>query len=95
MITGPYARRAGLSSTDGVLVTGVSAGGPAASGDGRQGDIILSIDRKAGKDLAAFEKLYDELVKTKREKVLVSVKRGTQVILRVLSPATRDPEEDE
>jgi serine protease Do len=95
VITGPYARRAGLSSTDGVLVTGVSAGGPAASGDVRQGDIILSIDRKAVKDLAAFEKLYDELVKAKREKVLVSVKRGTQVILRVLSPATRDPEEDE
>ncbi|MHC4729839.1 MAG: S1C family serine protease [Planctomycetota bacterium] len=92
-ITEQYARRNGLPSTDGVLVTGVAGGGPAAASGLRTGDILLKLGRQAVADLEGFKAIYE---KTKQEaNVLVSLRRGKAHMFRALNPTRSESEEDE
>jgi len=97
LITDQLARRDGLPSTEGVVVTGVVAGGPAAAGGLRAGDILLAIDREKIADLDAFRQLYEKTVAARPETVLLSVRRGNALMYRALTPgrATGEEEEDE
>ncbi len=95
VITEIYARRNGLDTTKGVLVTGLVPGGPGRSSGLRQGDIILKIGKREISNLAEFKRLYQELIEAKTKTVLLSVQRGNARMLRALSPSTKDEEEDE
>ncbi|MFQ5844869.1 MAG: trypsin-like peptidase domain-containing protein, partial [Planctomycetota bacterium] len=94
-ITERYARRRGLLSTDGVLVEGIVAGGPAAAAGLRRGDIILRLRRDAVTDLDAFGRLYRAIRKESPKTVLVSIRRGQEQMLRALTPSRKDEEDDE
>ena len=59
-ITELYARRNGLPSTQGVLVTGVVSGGPAAASGLRTGDIVLELGRETVRDLESFKEIYEK-----------------------------------
>jgi serine protease Do len=85
-------------SREGVHVRGVRPGGPAA--DGRppleNDDVVVEIDGKRVKDLAALNARVDELTKGKSEPVtaLVAFDRGRQRMLTVLEvgrPGLEDP----
>jgi len=95
VISERYARRNGLHSTAGVLLTGVAPGGPAAATGLRTGDIVLQLDRKPVKDLASFRALYRNAIDAGRSSILLSVQRGGATMLRVLTPSKTDPEDDE
>jgi len=94
-ISAAFARQQGLAAAEGVLVTGVVGGGPAAAADLRAGDIILQVARKPVRDLAAFQELYKEIVKEKPQPVAVSIRRGATQTFRALTPSTRDNEEED
>ena len=58
-----------LDSTDGMMVSGVREGGPAALAEPALsgGDVIRSVDGQKIKDLDAFIKTYEEISKTSEE----------------------------
>ncbi|MCZ6786727.1 MAG: trypsin-like peptidase domain-containing protein [Planctomycetota bacterium] len=95
VITERYARQRGLGSTEGVLVTGVVAGKAAASAGVRSGDIILKVGKSTVWDLDAFRVRYRSTIQAQTKTVLLSIKRGRQKLVRVLTPAKKDDEEDE
>jgi serine protease Do len=95
-ISDQYARRQGLGSKEGVLITGVVAGGPAAASGLRPGDIIYKLGKEPVADLEAFRVRYDSIVKEESEEtVLLSVRRGGARMFRALSPSKKDSEEEE
>jgi serine protease Do len=85
-VTSTYANERQLEDADGVVVTTLSPGYPAAKADLSAGDVIRSIDGQNVLDLDAFAKLYDEWAKEKKDRVLVEVirNRGTRrAVLKV------------
>ncbi|MCZ6574772.1 MAG: trypsin-like peptidase domain-containing protein [Planctomycetota bacterium] len=94
-VTERFARQRGLKSTAGVVITGVTGGGPAAAADLQAGDIILKVQRKSVESLQSFRKLYREIQKDMPEKVLVSIQRGQARMFRALTPSKKDEEDDE
>ena len=75
-LTPDVIRRAQLTSTNGVFVTGRQAGGVAANSGLRQNDIILTFDGAPVENLSAFKEMYDDLLKSDRRFALLTVKRG-------------------
>jgi serine protease Do len=75
-VTRAYANRLLLADDDGVVVTTMSPGYPAAKAELQPGDVIRAVNGDEVKDLDAFVKLYDESVKQKESKVLLDVVRG-------------------
>ena len=95
-ISARYARRNGLESTQGVLVTGVAGGGPAAAGDVRRGDIILKVGKETVKSLEAFQELYGAAIeKPGAGNVLMSIRRGTARMFRAVKPSKKGSEEED
>lgn len=75
-LTAEIIRRAQLASRRGVLASGVQVGGIAHQAGLRQGDIILEVDEEPIDNLANFERLYSNLVDTRKPRVLLTIKRG-------------------
>ncbi len=71
-ITPGFAERYGLTEDEGVVITSVSAGSPAALAGLRKGDIIMEIDRRRIRDYDDYTEALDE---RKDDKVLFLVKR--------------------
>jgi len=85
-ITRTYAAEEQLDDDQGVLVTTLSRGLPAAKAELRSGDIIRAVNQTPVTDLDSFIKLYDASVKAQEPQVLLHIlrSRGTQsAILKV------------
>ncbi len=73
---------------EGVKLSGVSAGGPAAKAGVKAGDIIVKL---AGKELKNIYEYTDVMgVLKPGEKTQITVKRGTEVITLDVTPGSRD-----
>jgi serine protease Do len=75
------ARNLGLEENQGVLITAVDPGGPAAAAGFRRGDVILEIDRKPIRGLSDYEKAIAE---PKDKNLLFLVRRGEANIFLAL-----------
>jgi serine protease Do len=75
-VTRKYANQKQLESNEGVVVTGLNPGYPAAKAELEPADVILSINQKPVKDLDEFQKLYDESEKRKDPLVLLEIVRA-------------------
>ncbi len=75
-VTVRYANENQLDDADGVAVTTLASGYPAAKAELQSGDIVRSVNGKSVTDLDEFAKLYDASVKAKETRVLIEVKRG-------------------
>jgi serine protease Do len=75
-VTRKYATEKQLDSSEGVAVTGLSPGYPAAKAELEQSDVILSVNQQPVKDLDAFQKLYNESTKRKAPLVLLEIVRN-------------------
>jgi len=99
-VTPAVARVVRLETPTGIFVSGVQVGGLAGNARLKRGEIILSVDGRAVGNLAAFQRLYGELVGGKQRLVLLQVKFGALtrfVLLKqedVSSGAAVDSEED-
>jgi len=85
-VTNTYANERQLEDADGVVVTTLSPGYPAAKADLNAGDVIRKVNGEPVVDLDAFAKLYEDSVKAKEGRVLVEVirNRGTRrAVLKV------------
>jgi serine protease Do len=78
-VTNTYANENQLDDADGVVVTTLNPGYPAAKAEIASGDIIRSVGGKKVTDLDEFQKLYDASTKAKDARVLIEVirNRGT------------------
>ena len=75
-VTRKYANQKQLENNEGVVVTGLNPGYPAAKAELEPADVILSINQKPVKDLDEFQKLYDESEKRKDPLVLLEIVRA-------------------
>jgi len=75
-VTPAYANENQLDDDQGVAVTTLSPGYPAAKAELDAGDIIRSINGKPVTDLDEFDKLYQASTKAKDTRVLIEFKRG-------------------
>jgi serine protease Do len=75
-VTRKYANERQLESSEGVVITGLSSGYPAAKAEMEQGDVVVSINQQQVKDLDEFQKIYNESMKRKDSRVLVDVVRA-------------------
>jgi serine protease Do len=75
-VTRKYATERQLDSSEGVVVTGLSPGYPAAKAELEQSDVILSVNQQPVKDLDAFQKLYNESTQRKAPLVLLEIVRN-------------------
>jgi serine protease Do len=87
------ARRSGTTSTAGVVVTGVTPGGPAATGGLRPGDVVLKVGAAGVADLESFKGLYAKVEGA--DSVLLGIRRGLGMTLRALTPSREDGDEEE
>ncbi len=74
-VTVPYANANQLDDDQGVTVTTLSTGYPAAKAELQSGDVIRTVNGKPVTDLDEFARLYDESTKAKETRVLVEFKR--------------------
>lgn len=86
-ISPEIARQMRLENTEGVLISDVEPGGAAEKAGLSRGDIVLEINRKPIKDLAAYKKAVSELKAD--EGVVLYVQRGTSRIFIALKPANK------
>jgi len=75
-VTRQYANKMQLDDGDGVWITTLSQGYPAAKAELQVGDVIRSINMKPVTDVDEFVKLYEASVKNKDGKVLIEVSRS-------------------
>jgi S1-C subfamily serine protease len=75
-LTPAIVRRAQLPAKQGIIVSGTQVGGIAHNARLDRGDIILKVDEADVEDLAAFKRMYADLVKSEKPLVLLDVKRG-------------------
>ncbi len=79
-----------LPVSDGVLITGVLAEGPAAKGGMRPGDVVREID---GRTVHSVPELLNQVAAlTPGQPVTVAVQRGSQALELKLSVARRPPQ---
>jgi serine protease Do len=76
------ARNLGLKGSQGVIITAVDPGGPAAAAGFRRGDVILEIDRKPIRGLSDYVKAIAE---AKDKNLLFLVRRGDANIFIALA----------
>lgn len=96
-LTPELARRAQLPGGTGLVVSGCQPGGLAASSGLTAGDIMLEVDKEPIKSLSQFNEVYTKAIETKKELVMLFVKRGavTRFVLinsKSLSEAPVDKE---
>ena len=85
-ITRAYANNHQLDDDDGVVITSLSPGYPAAKAELFNGDVILRVNDKPVADLDEFAKVYDESIKNKDGTILLDIRRRRgvqQAILKV------------
>ncbi len=75
-LTPEIMRRAQLPSRNGVMITGTQDGELAQNAGLGQSDIILGFDGQEITNMAAFKRLVEEAVASKKPLVLLDVKRG-------------------
>ena len=75
-VTRTYANDRQLDDDEGVVVTTLSAGYPAAKADLAPGDVIRAVNGTPATDLEAFMKLYEASTGKKETRVLLEVSRG-------------------
>jgi serine protease Do len=75
-VTRRFANEKQLDDDNGVWITSMSPGYPAAKAELQHGDVIRSVNMKPVTDLDEFIKLYDASVKNKDEKVLIYYERN-------------------
>lgn len=94
-LTPELVREAQLPSRMGVFVSGQQVGGIAANANLGGGDIILRVDDTPIQNLAQFKEVYDGLVASKKELVLLFVKRGalTRYVMIKQTPGAPAPAE--
>jgi serine protease Do len=85
-LTPEIVRRRRLQGTEGALITGVRAAGPASVADLRAGDVIREVERRPVKDTAELLELYRELGGEGRDRLLLEVDRGATIRLTILEP---------
>ena len=71
-----------LDNTQGVFVSGVKGGGPAARAKLGRNEVVRSLDQTPVDDLEAFKKMYED--QKEKERVILTVedrRRGTRLIL--------------
>ena len=74
-VTRAYANERQLDDDQGVVVTTLSPGYPAAKAELEPGDVIRSVNQDPVPDLEAFQKLYDASVKAQEPAVLLDIQR--------------------
>ena len=74
-VTRAYANERQLDDDQGVVVTTLSPGYPAAKAELEPGDVIRSVNQDPVPDLEAFQKLYDASVKAEEPAVLLDIQR--------------------
>ena len=75
-LTPAIVRRARLDRRQGVWITGSQVGGVAANAGLQGGDVVLEVDGVMVENLAHFQRIYEELLETKKELTMFLVKRG-------------------
>ncbi len=83
-VTPQIAESLGLDRAEGVVITAVEPGSPGDDAGLRRGDVILEIDRKPVRNLAAYRKLIAESKKGKG--ILFLVRRGENTLFLALKP---------
>jgi serine protease Do len=77
-ITPELAQSLGLVNAEGVLVSDVTAGRPAAEAGIKRGDIITEVDRKSIRDMADYRRSLGNIKKGRT--VLFLIRRGGTTI---------------
>jgi len=77
-LTPELVKQLDLDSADGVLITSVEPGSPAAEAGLRRGDVILEVDRKIIEDSKVLSKVMEKA--KKKKSVLFLVNRGGRTI---------------
>jgi len=75
-VTRAYANEQQLDDDQGVVVTTLNPGYPAAKAELEPGDVIRSVNQEPITDLDEFKKLYDASVKAADPAVLLDIQRG-------------------
>jgi serine protease Do len=75
-VTRAYANEQQLDDDQGVVVTTLNPGYPAAKAELQPGDVIRSVNQEPITDLDEFKKLYDASVKAADPAVLLDIQRG-------------------
>lgn len=65
-----------LDDTSGIFIVGVKRAGSAEIGRLRRGDVITKVNDRQLAGLADFVSLYNDLISSKTEEILLTVKRG-------------------
>ncbi|MDK1020463.1 MAG: trypsin-like peptidase domain-containing protein [Candidatus Hydrogenedentes bacterium] len=92
-LTPDVIRRGQLTSKQGVVVSGIQAGGLAYNAELLQGDIILEVDEEDVVDLEDFERRYAALIEDEARLVLLTVKRA-QLTLFILVEQSASDDDD-
>jgi serine protease Do len=74
-VTNAYANDKMLDDADGVVITTLNPGYPAAKAELASGDVIRSVNGKPVENLDTFLRLYDESVQAKEHRVLIEFRR--------------------
>lgn len=91
--TPDIARRAGLDSIRGILITGVRVGGPASNAKLAVGDVLLELDDEALENLAQFRQLYEQRLSSGQERVLLFVKHGALTRFALIDQSGQNADE--
>jgi len=95
-VTATYASEKQLDDDNGVVVTTMSPGFPAAKAELEAGDVVRAVNGQAVVDLAEFEKLYNDSIDKREPMVLLEIQRGRgkrSAVLKVTHaplPATKE-----
>lgn len=90
-VTRRYANEAQLDNDEGVLVTTLTPGYPAAKAELSNGDVIISVNQQKVTDLDAFAAIYNKAVEDKLDRVLLEYQRGRgrrSGVLKINFPST-------
>ncbi len=87
-VTTRYANEQQLDDANGVVVTTLNPGYPAAKAELQSGDVVRSVNGEKVEDLDAFMKVYKKSTTEKQGRVLMEVQRGRGVRRAVLKVET-------
>lgn len=90
-ISRAYANARQLDDDQGVVVTSLSPGYPAAKAELAEGDVIVRVDGRAVEDLEAFSRLYEQSRRTKATAVLIDLLRRRSIVQTVLTITPPSP----
>ena len=85
-VTEEIAQALRLPDRKGVIVSGVKVNSFADEAGLRRNDIMMVIEGRPIDSLSQYEKIYDDIVASRRDRVLVEVRRGRLQTFHVLKP---------